>query len=70
MKNVDPLDDWTLTHILAGIVARKIGMKRNDFLALVLLYELVEVSRPPESIANRLLDVAANYLGWELGARF
>ena len=67
MRNVDPVDWWTLTHVLAGMLARRVGLSRSQLFALAVLYELVEASKPQESMANRVVDVAANVVGWELG---
>ncbi|HDZ21921.1 hypothetical protein LCGC14_0784340 [marine sediment metagenome] len=66
MRNVDPIDWWTLTHFVAGFVARKGGLTRNELIALVFIYELFERSDPPESGLNRVVDGIANVIGWEL----
>ncbi len=65
MRNVDPIDWWTFTHFVAGIAAREAGFSRNQLIVMVLVYELLERSHPPESIANRIIDGLANVAGWE-----
>lgn len=70
-------DPWTVTHVAWGVVARRMGLGRAEFLTLGALNELTEwgvrAFRPdllwgsPESPANVALDMAANWAGWELG---
>lgn len=66
-RNIDAVDWWTLSHFAAGFVARKAGFTRNELIALVIIYELLERSNPPESFLNRVVDGLANVAGWELG---
>ncbi len=69
-RNVDPIDWWTFTHLVAGVAARQVGFSRNELIVMVLVYELVERSDPPETFANRVVDGLANVAGWELADRF
>ena len=64
-RNVDPVDPWTLTHFVAGVMANQIGMTRGQLLAIVVIYELLERSHPPETLLNRVVDGLANFAGWE-----
>ncbi len=73
------VDPWTATHVAWGVVAQRMGISREQFVALGALNELVEFGvrtyRPdmlwgsPESGANVVVDMVANLAGWELGKR-
>lgn len=72
MRNIDPFDEWTLAHIALGFCLRKMGFSRRDVIAIAIVFELLEgpVTKPRESNANQIVDVAADVLGWELAGRF
>ena len=71
-----PVDPWTLTHLAWGAIGQRMGVSRNQLVALGTVNEFVELGvrtfRPdllwgtPESPANVIVDVAANWTGWEL----
>jgi hypothetical protein len=73
------LDPWTLQHVLWGAIAYRMGVDRSQLVALGTANEVVEAGvrtfRPdllwgtPESPANVIVDVAANWAGWELAKR-
>lgn len=70
------VDPWTLQHLGWGAIARAWGLTREEFFALGLANEAVElatrIARPdllwgsPESLPNVAVDIAANAAGFEL----
>jgi hypothetical protein len=73
------LDPWTLQHVLWGAIAERMGVDRDQLMALSTVNEAVEAGvrtfRPdllwgtPESPANVIMDLVANWAGWELARR-
>lgn len=74
-----PVDPWTASHVVWGMIANRMGVPLEQFMALGTINEAVEVGvravRPdllwgtPESPANVITDMAANWAGWELANR-
>lgn len=70
------VDGWTATHIVWGMIGRRMGVSEHDVLILSTLNEAVEAGvrtfRPdllwgsPESAANVLTDMVATYAGYKL----
>lgn len=78
--NKEPVDSWTIVHVLSGIAAGAVGLSPLTFAALSVGYEVLEYahewpkgsklfgSKRPESGANIVVDLAANTLGFVVGA--
>lgn len=72
-----PVDLWSLTHVVWGVIAVRLGLNQADFMKLGAVNELVEAgiraTRPdllwgsPETLPNVAADLAANWLGFKLG---
>lgn len=79
-RDGDTVDNWTWTHVAWGMIARRMGLGRGEFMVLGALNEVVELGvrtwRPdllwgtPESTANVVVDLASNLVGWEAGSYF
>lgn len=70
----EALDNWTLTHVAWGAIAKRMGLSARELLVLSLLNEGVEWwlrrNRPdllwgePETLLNVALDLGATGVGW------
>ncbi len=71
MRNLDPFDEWTLAHIALGYTLRKMGWSRRQVIVAAIAFELLEgpITDPRETLANQIVDVFANVVGWELAGR-
>lgn len=68
--NVAPVDDWTLVHGFAGLLAGMMGVRASYSIGAAVVYEFIEQkvestpegqkvfgSSGPESLANAVTDV-------------
>lgn len=80
MRDLGPIDRFTIPHFLVGFGAEKVGLSWRTALALAVLYEAVEDdlldSMPflfprsrPESKINSLMDIGA-FLGGYVAAAY
>jgi len=70
------VDGWTATHVIWGMIGRRMGVTEHEVLVLTTLNEAVEfgvrVTRPdllwgsPESAANVLTDMVSTYVGYKI----
>lgn len=75
-KKISPIDGWTVVHVGTGAAAHAAGIKPVTYLALSIVYELLEFeleyprgspifgTKTPESRGNMAVDVLAGALGY------
>ena len=76
--NEEPVDRFTLAHVLVGYAAHRVGLTQSQTLMLAIAWEILEPKLKedhPEvfphptkdSTENKVIDVLATMLGWALG---
>ena len=70
-------DPWSFQHVIWGLIAQRMGLERNQIMALSAINEAVEMGvravRPdllwgsPETPLNVITDLGATWAGWEMG---
>ena len=76
--NKDPVDRFTLAHVLAGYAARRVGLTQPQTLMLAIAWEIIEPklkennpqvfpNPSKDTTENKVVDVLATMLGWALG---